>query len=1011
MLKETTQLLQPELKQAGLAQVLLPIINGLRQEGIYDPKRPLLMSGKIERESSPFIEQINQQQSKYQEDYGTDAWFDHSQPRSFVKQETSVLIKNWQDVEKGGEEEFKWTQKAIALAAVVLENWQQENGRTSFRLRDKQLLYSLLLTLGRGSYNLTELETDNRGVELPTGEGKTYAYAIMAAVTALKNEKVFICEPSYASAHDHFEEMGEFFARFIGKRDSLGLVSDRELKKDEMYFKPDEKGLLQPAVFKKGSEQIFTYNPNISSAQVAEKHEAYACSVVYTHSDVLSHHWLSQNKISSASQSKFMPELKDAVCLVTEGDKDLIEFTPWIISEKVSGNKMWMELIETCCPRELFPELEHKVRADFVKDVVFYLWNALDLVNSPDLSNEARGFFTLYNQEASKYGWEQVSSLKEVFKEGLGNDYWSLDSQFIISDSFQGKMRLLTSYFMFPIFFEHTLSKTDKDIFRRAYSKDRSSQTVDDLVAIRFYQNRVFELTDKWFSSSWKFIEEAARLRFTMEMGRDFIVSSEGKPILLSQFEFPLEKRQLQYYSQIFLQLVGYWQSWQEQAFPVAARSGDFSKTSMLEGIRDEKEGELSISSEVDRVVAPCLFNQFGTLRFGSGTLMPAAELFSDVYNAHVFHVNRSKPIEFPKKGSGTELIVKAPDGGPVKIDFFRTKGIKDKEIEKRVSDLHEAGRVALVITSGTGEVEVWQKKLAQAGIPEDKIKTVTAIDEERDPGTMVDAFRNVESGSVVITTKMSYRDMDLKLPDEVLKRGGAESIITCLMPTERDFWQASARALRGPEIPGSRWVVFSAEDLVNVRERDFVFQGRAGERSYQRYVERFDRFFARALVSQKGKEELFSLIKSYLHLKEEQVKNGMMALLVRDERMFMPPSISPENWPADIKKPQALRKLVNQKRLEVEQGIEEATKLEHSGGFVISQQGVVMPAKVGHGRQEKYKARIQLEDVWRRFLAQATDEYHAFLFRDEVRRAQGWDSVRVLWHIEIENLFNEFFS
>ena len=84
-------------------------------------------------------------------------------PWSHEYEMSQLRKKEWETIPKGGQEEFEWTEKAVALTVAGFERYKRMHGDVNFKLRPNQLHYLTLLLLNKGKYDFGALETDDRG--------------------------------------------------------------------------------------------------------------------------------------------------------------------------------------------------------------------------------------------------------------------------------------------------------------------------------------------------------------------------------------------------------------------------------------------------------------------------------------------------------------------------------------------------------------------------------------------------------------------------------------------------------------------------------------------------------------------------------------------------------------------------------------------------------------------------------------------------------------------------------
>ena len=933
--------------------------------GFSSPLAVEARSIAMEEASRPFIEEIKQERDQWKERLAG-GWLDYRDELSHLlgtassdERENNGLRQQWLEIAKGGREEEQWTRRTVGLAAALFEKLQQEKGKENFQLRDNQLYFISLLVLNKGSYSFAGLESDNRGVQLPTGEGKTYAYGLAAAVLALRGEKVVVCEPNHTSAMDHLGQMGEFFYRFLNNSRPASALTDRrkERKKEQgIEVVVDSDGLLKEKRIDPDSQRSFVYTPDFDNRQLASinpqfaclqeyddkdgRRRAYNCPIIYSHKDALAFDWLEDHQISQ-QQERAQPCLENLTVVVTEGDFDLVDeaSTPYIISEVLKEEETWKALADILEVDRLFAqEVDQPERKLLTQYLTFGLWQTVELLDPRAKSSGFEAAIVAnYNREAGKKGWSKVDRLKEIFVKGLGEDYLSSEDQLNVDDRFQEKMKFVLRHLFMPLLYltqpegdyQWFMDKQDYLGFAgnflinahrkmRAFGQDQErfpSPCRAEVLkkAVGGLRESVIQRLDQWIEDHWSVILEACRIKLVMKEERDYLSGAGEDPVLLSSYGFPLESRKLQLLSSVFLQLKTGWDKWFHQVKP-----GEEGRA--LERLmRGQGRKELALSLETDRIMPVVLFKQFKTLRFGSGSLLPASRLFNDLYQADVVSVSRHEPLPWLKTAEEyareNTLAVPALDGGPAEIDFFADFSQLKDGYFARIKELREGKRMALLIVSDLQQAEDWRQLLNQRGVPQEQIKMVTARQEADQPGAMSGVCQQGEPGTVFITTWMVHRDTDWKIPPQVQQAGGAEVLLVGPLPTERGFWQALSRVGRG-DIFGSRRVGFCPQLVSQAVDRP-LWQAQAGlftdkKRSYRRNQAYWDSLFKRALLEKeqgrwfltgsrelgtaslnKGKspsvakrERLFKEIIKFLQLREEDINRQLIHLLIRDQQL-----------------------------------------------------------------------------------------------------------------------------
>ena len=163
-----------------------------------------------------------------------------------------------------------------------------------------------------------------------------------------------------------------------------------------------------------------------------------------------------------------------------------------------------------------------------------------------------------------------------------------------------------------------------------------------------------------WVVDNQPIIGAATEVLFGMRESADYLTGK--KPVLLDDYGFPLEKRNIQDVKHIFLQLQNIWLNAGMDKVPLSPRQ--------LLLMRDQHAGEIEVSQSTDRITIPVLFRKYSKLRFSSGSLLPAASTFQDIYEAEVLGVARHLPVpetHFPKQKKKS-LLTLCLDGGTAQV-------------------------------------------------------------------------------------------------------------------------------------------------------------------------------------------------------------------------------------------------------------------------------------------------------------------------------------------------------
>ena len=442
--------------------------------------------------------------------------------------------------------------------------------------------------------------------------------------------------------------------------------------------------------------------------------------------------------------------------------------------------------------------------------------------------------------------WQSLLTNRDSFIEGEGHDYLFVDNKLLLSPGISNQTIEI-------------LTQTMSEIFG---SKKNAHQ---------------------WLIKNDFIIDAALNVLLGMKPGLQFLTGEKG--VLLDEFGFPLENRKLPLIHQVFLYLNSNWNDWWIEASK--KKPGANPEDILLELINDNVK-KVELSQETERILPISLYKKYKRIRGSSGSLIPASESFADLYQAETLAVSRhallDMAVEKRKTLRSNSFFTKCLDDGKAEVELYEKKGQVDFEIISRAAELRKTHRAGVFIVPDIERA----KKLANI-IPNSTL--VTAEEELKSRGSLQKATANMEPGKIVITTWMAHRDIDLKLNEDLIKKGGPEVLVVGLLPTERGLWQALQRAWRG-DIPGSRRLMLSKEDLSGVINRHLFYGASplllvSRKRLHQNYKTGLEENWQKAVNGNfEAQTKVFNAVLSYLKDEEKSRKEELLLLSIRDGKL-----------------------------------------------------------------------------------------------------------------------------
>ena len=261
------------------------------------------------------------------------------------------------------------------------------------------------------------------------------------------------------------------------------------------------------------------------------------------------------------------------------------------------------------------------------------------------------------------------------------------------------------------------------------------------------------------------YIGEALRANFVMKKDYDYVVSEDGKIVIVDTFTGRLMPGR-------------------------AFSEGLHQAIEAKEGVQINQE-----TKTLATITFQNLFRMYKKISGMTGTAKTEEEEFRDIYNMYVIEIPTNKPIV--RKDYGDLLFV--------------NKEGKYKAIVKEIKDRYKIGQPVLVGTIAVETSELISNMLKKEHIPHE---VLNAKNNAREAEIIAKAG---EKGSVTIATNMAGRGTDIKLGEGVKELGGL-----CVIGTERHESRRIDNQLRGRSgrqgDPGFSQFCVSFEDDLMVR-------------------------------------------------------------------------------------------------------------------------------------------------------------------------------------------------
>lgn len=772
-----------------------------------------------------------------------------------------LLMDFSEALNQGGETELAWSEMAVGLTSAYFE-YYQENAQPpmSVELRNNQLSYMLLLTLNQGKYEFGDLETQARGVELPTGEGKTFAFNLAAGIMVLRGQNVHIIEPHYISAKDHAEQMGGFYLDFLGIETGVAIdVPEKSGYTTTTVVK--KSGEVETITGKKSGRQSFIYGrfPKkteiITSAPVLEgrlqqvelaqgRQTTWSKQIVFCDKNSVAFDYLESQEFGPlGTKTRYgLPELKQITAMVAEAERTMIKDGdhPWAISRKIDvPEKVWDRALELC-------GLNDKNLGKLIRVKGEPTQQALKNLSPQDKREYAQ--FVLFNL------WSVLETNKDKFVEGEGHDFYYASGKLIVSvDAIETATKLL----------DHALHRQFPNPHTRA----------------------------NWLQHNYGLIQTALQVYLGMKPHRDSVMSQGvAKPVLIDRSGLPLEKHQFEPLTQLFFVMQNNWDEWQKKALAKLPEE-QADPIEVLRTIIIDNRDKFELSMQTNRIYPHELFIKYGNLRYSSGTLLSSAGSFYKLFGAETLRISRHSTIAEPDMSmtGQASLWVGCPDGGFAQVQF-NPDFLFLQQVRYRTNYLRANHRAGLIVCS-----DIEEARELKAMMPEKETVLVTAEEELKERGRLAKEVGNMQAGKIVITTEMAARDIDLKNSPEVIAAGGPEVIGIGIPSDENTMWQLLQRTVRGDQ-PGSRLLMIREGHIRPIKDRGLISGG--SETIHRMQKSRIEQLWSRMFGGdKKAKTELFQEIIKHLRQEDEAHVDRLQQLVIRDQNLETWRSYLEKQW------------------------------------------------------------------------------------------------------------------
>lgn len=711
-------------------------------------------SKRLEENLGPLIEEI-----KKRKDFFRKTLTFSQYPRTLTALQINQLRKKGEETK---EEELERLKNAIAFTAAVFENWQTEKRGENFQLRDNQFIFVLLNVLSGGVYPFGKINSGNRMIELPTGEGKTYATAISAAVLSIfMGERVWVIEPNYGSVLSHAQQLAEFF-ELMGIR--IGALVDLPNKEQAHGFLIIEE--------KNGKQVFIPLTPAQSQQYVSFKGELFPCEfqeqrreiynlwVIYSDSASIAFDWLKDRLIGQQKPSG-QPPLSEITAILCEADTTLVNnaVLPYVISEQISMKEFWEEMVKELEIDSLFknPEKVPPSKKRFIAKLLFF--SVFDAI----------------------FSYQELLSLR------IRPNLKSFD---LSSQALEFVMKLVEA---------------------RINTLNYPEININKLTSILLKNQQI--------------IIACLYAIFGLEYGKKYI-EERNLAVVLDFYGYPALKHQYEDLINIFLQMKIHWQEWKEQALQTLKKSkknqkkdfslypsleeGEFTPRFVLLEMVRNYGNSFCLTENLDEVFPAVFFQMFKRILGNSGSILPSSPLLKTIYDAETYIVSRHQPPKTESPDPDCQISLRCLDKGIAGIKVAKSREEFFQWLIKKISFSSPNSFLIIFpdIISAQNFFQALPDKLKDSAI------VITGEEEAKEPGILVKRTQSVPPNSIIITSPVALRDIDPKPTEELIQSGILEVIVVDLPPTIKDLFQGLQRVGRG-DIPGKRTWALCLENLL----------------------------------------------------------------------------------------------------------------------------------------------------------------------------------------------------
>lgn len=852
-------------------------------EGSYGSLSSRERSLQFEATSEKSVSRIKEIRNKWKEKIETNFQFAKTEKNKRLIE----LEKEWQKLPKGKIKEQLWVEEAVGISSAFFEKFRREKDSNFLQLYDNQLYYIMLMSLGKGKFdNGLEIALKKHGVQLDTGEGKTISTALVAAVRVIRGEKVHIIEQNYLSAIGHAKETAPFLNQFL--HIDVGVVTD------VVDFEKERKQENKNNVTGQQNRYMVRDDGQIIDLQKERKDKFK----VKPDGQIL----------IPSGEKKFKVDSNGIITIAQKSEEDKDSFL-WTGGQVININgwegrsRCWQKSIVYCDFNSL--------GGNVTKDRAIHSTRQ----NGPQNLSEVTAI--VQEADALMFDW---ASTQFIIEGGIKKGFlaWMEYAELLGLKDFKK-----AAYFLWDIW--RLISQLEPALVD--FSKgEKFIKTPDGGYLI---SENVISVVQQIIESKFKGDEKLydslkknsliVRVALEIYLGfrpREKYISGIKEPVLLDRYNLPLDRRELTEFYDLFLQFSNFFE--QKGFFQKPPDDKEFDEL-ITKSFFSVKASTMTLA----RTLPTTLFNQYGNLVFTSGSLLPIAPYFYNLYDAEVLTVNRHQPLENEVPPSDNRLYTKTLDDGMAEVNFIN-KGLRSRLVYEIIKEIQSNGRAGLIIMPDIESAYQLNQGLFdyfnREGLPEPtqdlnkdrQIKLITGQEEQENKGLLNKIVTDLKPGDIVITTQIAHRDVDPRPNEDLIRNGGYESIV-CDPPNERGLWQALQRAVRF-NIPGKRRLIITNEEIKRVANRSLLPIGPSSifeikniknlEKKHIKRAGQFDNLWTKVEQGDlEAQKNLFSQYLDYLRLGEDRIYGHLRYLAINDCRLekwqehFINKAIGHKGW------------------------------------------------------------------------------------------------------------------